>query len=247
MKRELTVTATLLIASVLIAGAVRAADEETRVVKKIRIDCEGSDCQEHDHGAHAFAWSSSDEPGHFRFRTHVGGAFLGVQLAELTAELRTHFGVGEDAGVMISKIVDDSPAARAGLEVGDIITALDGKAIGSGSELAHAIRGQEDGASVLLEVWRDGAVQNVAATVAERPDRSHGMDYAFVVKCDDDEEDCSFARRHFGGDGSGWGVDFDCGGEGPCEVKVNCDDDGDCACTVNGEETECSTLPGFGD
>ena len=42
--------------------------------------------------------------------------YLGVQLLDLTPELRVHFGVSEDSGVMISQIVEDSPAAAAGLD-----------------------------------------------------------------------------------------------------------------------------------
>ena len=49
------------------------------------------------------------------------GKVLGVGLTDLTPELREHFGVGGDAGVMISRVVEDSPAAKAGLRVGDII------------------------------------------------------------------------------------------------------------------------------
>lgn len=239
-------TTVLAIASALMIQPAAADDEERRIVKKILIECDGADCEQHEAGdTEVFAWSSAEGPLHFNLRAHVGGGFLGVLLAELTPELRAHFGVKEDAGVMVSKVIDDSPASRAGLEVGDIITAVDGEAIGSGGQLAHSIRSREDGESVLLEVWRDGSVQNLTATVEEREAEPHGMDYGFVVQCDDDEQDCSFARKHLAGSHSGWGVDLDCTGDGPCEVKVDCDDDGGCDCTVNGEPTDCSELPGF--
>ncbi len=94
--------------------------------------------------------------------------FLGVEASNLTPELRVHFGVSEDAGVMISKIVDDSAAAAAGLAVGDIVTRVDGDEIGSAGELGRAIRGQEGGAAVAIEYWRDGQVEQATATLKER-------------------------------------------------------------------------------
>lgn len=249
IRRILTVVA----ASTLVAGLAiqpaAAEDEERRVIKKVVVECDGDECDEHEHaeGSHAFAWSSSDRPHRFKFRTHVGGGFLGVQLAELTPELRAHFGVPEDAGVMVSKVIDDSPAAKAGLLVGDIITAVEGERVGSGNQLGGSVRSRKEGDVVLLEVWRDGSMHNLTATVTERQTPAHGTEWAFVVECQDDGgEDCSFARKrlHAGGD---WDVDFDCGGDGPCDVKVQCEDGNDCVCTVNGEETECSELPGFDD
>ena len=50
------------------------------------------------------------EGGRGLHAAHGGGAFLGVQLSDLTAELRTHFGVPDDAGVLVGKVVDGSPA-----------------------------------------------------------------------------------------------------------------------------------------
>ncbi|MDE2849985.1 MAG: PDZ domain-containing protein [Acidobacteriota bacterium] len=182
---------------------------------------------------------------------HGGGAFLGVQLSDLTPELRTHFGVPEDAGVMVGKLVEGSPAFRAGLEVGDIVTAVDGEPVASSSALAAAIRGHEDGDTVVLEVWRDGRMQKISAALEERERRVEmssaeaghhaGEHEARVIEVKvacEEGEDCS--------------VDVDnansfafaasaCGDSGECEVNVDCTD-GDCACTVNGEATDCSEL-----
>jgi hypothetical protein len=96
------------------------------------------------------------------------GAFLGVHLTELTADLRRHFGVPEEAGVMVGKVVDDSPAMNAGLKVGDIITAADGESVDGAWELQRAIMDHEAGEVVQLEVWRDGQVQTIEATLEER-------------------------------------------------------------------------------
>lgn len=95
-------------------------------------------------------------------------AFLGVQTVALTRELREHFGVPPEAGVLVAKIVDDSPAAAAGLEIGDIISAVDDAPIETSSSLAQALRRQAAGDDVGLEVWRDGRVLSISATLVER-------------------------------------------------------------------------------
>jgi hypothetical protein len=235
-KHNLRTGALCLAAILLVSAAVRADDDEVRVIKKIRIHCEEGDCERHtDHegDGHSFSWFSADGPGHFAFATHVGGGFIGVALTELTPELRTHFGVAEDEGVMISKVLDNSPALRAGLEVGDIITAVDGERVGSSSALGSRVRHKEDGDVALLEVWRDGSVQNISATVEERERKGHGMHHAFAFDCEDDDCGQFDLMEH------GLGIECD---EGPCKIKIECDDDGACLCTVDGEETDCGQL-----
>lgn len=264
---SLSLLAIGLVTTTVIAGADE--DVEIRIHKKIIVDCEsdGPDCAERsvvfidaDGERHEItsvgdvAWVHG--PGHragahTRFLMHHGmkSGFLGVGMAELTPELRAHFGVPEDAGVMVSKVVDDSPASRAGIAVGDIITLVDGETVRSGATLAKAIRSREDGAMVDLEVWRDGSVLTFSAAVEERAGRGmrgHGMlghggpgHRMMVIDCDDDE-DCDFDFDF----GAGIDIDFDCGGAEDCRINVECKD-GDCDCTVNDEATDCSELPGF--
>lgn len=226
------------IALFLTTGAAQAQDEEKRIVKKIRIHCEDGDCDRHgghDGDGHAFSWFSGDGPARFAFAGPMGGGFLGVTLTELTPELRTHFGVDENEGVMISKILDDSPAMRAGLEVGDIITAVDSERVGSGHALARTIRHKEEGETALLEVWRDGSVQNISASIEEHEGMEQAMHHAFVLDCEGEECGPHTLMGH--------GLDIECD-EGPCQVQVECDDDGSCVCTVDGEETDCGQLHG---
>lgn len=98
----------------------------------------------------------------------LGRGFLGVELTSLTPELRTHFGVPDDRGVMIGHVEDDSPAARAGLQVGDIITGIDGEKVDSPWDLSAAVRKHEGGEDADLEVWRDGRSLDFRVTIAER-------------------------------------------------------------------------------
>ncbi len=95
-------------------------------------------------------------------------AFLGVEASNMTPELRAHFGAPEDAGVMLSKIVDDSAAQAAGLAVGDVVTRVDAGEIASVSGLGRAVRGKEGGDAVEIEYWRDGEMERVTATLKAR-------------------------------------------------------------------------------
>ncbi len=225
-----------------------AADEPARKVrvKKIVKDCEGEDCEGERSVRVIFVGDDGEaraiegdhvwvgEGGHRMILAHGGsGAFLGVATTDLTPELRRHFGVPEDAGVLVSKVVEDSAAAAAGVLVGDILTLVDGETVASQGQLLRAIRSREPGVAVVLELWRDGSVRSVTATLGEqRAGDRHARH--LVVHCEDGAGDCGMALS----------ADFDCGGAEECDVEVECRD-GDCTCTVNGAATDCDELPGF--
>jgi membrane-associated protease RseP (regulator of RpoE activity) len=94
--------------------------------------------------------------------------YLGVALTELTPELRTHFGVPEESGIMVAKVEAGSPAEKAGIKVGDILTRVDGNAVKSTWELTGKIRQLDEGQQIPIEVWRNGKAQNVTATIVEK-------------------------------------------------------------------------------
>lgn len=176
------------------------------------------------------------------------GAFLGVQLTDLTPDLRRHFGVPEDQGVLVASVVEASPAALAGVQVGDILTALDGEAIASASALSRAVGKREPGAPVQLELWRDGRVESLAATL-EEPERLAQKATRFVVRCDGEEcEKGEHPSMFFFNGLEGLPGNFDCGQDADgdkveCAIEVRCEDD-TCTCTVNGEERVCDELDG---
>ncbi|HEY7574935.1 MAG TPA: PDZ domain-containing protein [Thermoanaerobaculia bacterium] len=100
-----------------------------------------------------------------------GGGFLGVQLIGITPELREHYGVARDTGILVGGVEADSPAAKAGIQVGDVLTSVDGSAINSTRDLSRAIRRKKAGDSVQLDLTRNRAKKQVTATLAERPAR----------------------------------------------------------------------------
>jgi serine protease Do len=97
--------------------------------------------------------------------------YLGIQLIEMTPELRAHYGAPRGAGVLVGGIEPDSPAAKAGLEVGDIITKADGQSIESIQDLTRTVRAKKAGDTVKIEISRNRASRSLTATVAERDAR----------------------------------------------------------------------------
>ena len=96
--------------------------------------------------------------------------FLGVELRELTPELQAHFGAPEGSGVLVAAVSDDSPAAAAGIQVGDVVTAVDSLAVDSARDLSREIR-HRPGETVAIEIYRDGRPRQIQATLGEREAR----------------------------------------------------------------------------
>jgi predicted metalloprotease with PDZ domain len=98
---------------------------------------------------------------------------LGVQLVEATPELREFLGGTEDAGVLVGKVMNNMPAESAGIEVGDLIIALDGDDIANSGDLIAALA-DKDGQTVRIDVVRDKRVQTVQVAIPEPEDDDVG-------------------------------------------------------------------------
>jgi len=109
-----------------------------------------------------------EDPLVFHLSHSARHGYLGIQLIEMTLELRVHYGAPRDAGVLVGAVEAESPAAKAGLEVGDIITKVDGESIGSTQHLSQAVRAKKAGDTVKIEVSRNRTNKSLTATVAER-------------------------------------------------------------------------------
>jgi putative serine protease PepD len=86
--------------------------------------------------------------------------YLGVSMADATG--------GQD-GALVQEVTPDSPAARAGLRAGDLVVALDGKAVQSYSEMVARIRAHTPGDKVTIGVIRRGDETTITATLSQRP------------------------------------------------------------------------------
>jgi serine protease Do len=90
-----------------------------------------------------------------------GRARLGVTVQDLTPDLAAYFGVS--AGVLVSSVDADGPAAKAGLKAGDVITAVDGKATKSPGELVEQLAGTKG--EVTISLTRDKKALTLKATL----------------------------------------------------------------------------------
>jgi membrane-associated protease RseP (regulator of RpoE activity) len=126
----------------------------------------------------AFAWShdgrvlelGGQSPSFLLQGLGLGSGYLGVELTALTDALRRHFGVGgkEGVGVMIAEIAAGSPAAGAGLAVGDIVTVAGGTEIRSPRDLSRVVRSKSKDDPLDLELWRDGRPLSFTVALGER-------------------------------------------------------------------------------
>jgi len=93
--------------------------------------------------------------------------FLGVQIQDLSEQLSDYFKVKDGNGVLVSEVVKDSPANKAGLKAGDIITKVDDNDIGNAGDLTSTIRDYEPDSKVLVSVIRNGKKKKLDAVLGE--------------------------------------------------------------------------------
>jgi membrane-associated protease RseP (regulator of RpoE activity) len=98
---------------------------------------------------------------------HSGGGYIGVRPIGMTPELREHLGAPKEEGVLVGSVETESPAAKAGLEVGDVITTVAGEPIESPRELARRVR-RRAGETLRVEIVRNRSAKTLSVTVGKR-------------------------------------------------------------------------------
>ncbi|AJD47284.1 serine protease [Isoalcanivorax pacificus W11-5] len=92
---------------------------------------------------------------------------LGVTVQDLGPELAEAFDVEQKSGVVVSQVLDNSAASEAGLQPGDIVTAVDGKPITRAADLRNRVGLSPVGEQVRLDIVRDGKSRQVVAVIRE--------------------------------------------------------------------------------
>ncbi|MBA5867344.1 MAG: Do family serine endopeptidase [Nitrospira sp. CR1.3] len=95
--------------------------------------------------------------------------WLGVAIQELTPELAAQFGIADTKGVLVSDVMDESPAKKAGFERADIIVEYDGKPMDSPTHLRNAVAQTPIGRKVSVRLIRDKKPKTLELTIVEQP------------------------------------------------------------------------------
>lgn len=94
--------------------------------------------------------------------------YLGVMLQDLSPAMAKALQLGDQSGVLVSDVVDDGPAEKAGLQDGDVIIAFAGKPLADDGALTRAVRAAKPGDKVDVTVLRDGKTQTINVELGER-------------------------------------------------------------------------------
>lgn len=109
--------------------------------------------------------------------------WLGVRLQRLTSDLREAMDISAETGVLVTDIVEDSPAEEAGIEVGDVIQKFDGQTVSSPGQLSRLVRKTPPGEKVKVEISRHGENKTITAEIGER----EGIEKLYTIKISGDE------------------------------------------------------------
>jgi serine protease Do len=96
---------------------------------------------------------------------------LGIEAEDLSGQLGEYFHVPGGEGVLVREVNADTPAAKAGLKAGDVITKVDGKAVKGLGELRDNLREKRDQKSVTLTIVREGAEKSISVAIEPPPAR----------------------------------------------------------------------------
>jgi len=104
-------------------------------------------------------------------RGHIGRGYLGVgmQRVALPDKLRESLKLSNEAGAMVVAVEPGGPAEKAGVLIGDILVALEGRPLTNTEDLAAHLSGEQIGKTVKVSLIRGGALTDVTITVGERP------------------------------------------------------------------------------
>jgi serine protease Do len=96
-----------------------------------------------------------------------GGSWLGVETTEVTADKVKQLKLPAEHGVLLGKIVPESPAAKAGLKENDVVMEINGQRVEGTAQFRRMIREIPAGRTTQLTLWRDGRSQNVSVTLGK--------------------------------------------------------------------------------
>jgi len=107
---------------------------------------------------------------------YVARGWLGIEAQDLTPQLARTLGLTHTKGMLIGSVINDGPAANAGLQHGDIVVAINGEPVAGTNEAMKAISGVQPGTTIKLSGLRKGLPFTAQAKVIQRPGRNTPVD-----------------------------------------------------------------------
>ena len=111
-----------------------------------------------------------DVADQLREKGRVSRGWLGVLIQDVTRELAESFGMSKPQGALVARVLEGSPAERAGFEVGDILLSFDEQPVERSSDLPPIVGRTRVGREVTVEILRDGESMRLMVTTDELPD-----------------------------------------------------------------------------
>ncbi|HEV7856966.1 MAG TPA: DegQ family serine endoprotease, partial [Herminiimonas sp.] len=100
---------------------------------------------------------------------------IGVQIGEVTKDVAESLGLTRAQGALVQRVEQDGPAAKAGVQAGDVILKFNGVAIDRASDLPRVVGGTKPGTRSTMTVWRKGALRDLTLTIVElEPEKATG-------------------------------------------------------------------------
>ena len=97
---------------------------------------------------------------------------IGVQIQEVNAQFADAFGLDRPRGALVGQVLDDGPAAKAGIRTGDVILSVDGKPVERSTQLPSVVSAIKPGTTAKVEVWRDKESKMLNVKVDEFPEEN---------------------------------------------------------------------------
>ena len=101
---------------------------------------------------------------------HVDRARIGVTVQEINQSLAKSFGLSSPRGALVSAVEPKGPAAKAGIKAGDVILQVNDEPVEDSTDLPSEIANLKPGTQAKLQIWRDGAAQELAVTLGKLSD-----------------------------------------------------------------------------
>jgi serine protease Do len=101
---------------------------------------------------------------------HVSRGWLGILIQDVTRELAESFGMSKPIGALVARVLPDSPAEAAGIQVGDVIVTYRGHEVGSSSALPPMVGATRVGSEAEVKVMREGKPMTLKITISELPE-----------------------------------------------------------------------------